>query len=135
MSNRVTTGQMGNMAVVLTKALGRQVDVFRVDYSFRLPSGKFKKNTNYTLMIEGSHPPMFPGLTVNEIKGRMAMITDLLYSGVIKRADDQPVPLTRAEGRDLASSGEYPDRLRVETSSAPSDPRGLDQSASSDDRY
>lgn len=135
MSNLVTTGQMANMAAILAGKLGRKVHVHRVEYSFRLPSGKFKKNTNYTLVIEGSHPPMFPGLTVNEVKGRMAMLTDLLYSGVIVSAREPTADFTRAEARNLASSSERADGLRVEGPGAPGDTGGLDQSSGSDDRY
>lgn len=135
MSNLVNTGQIGNLAAVLTRVLGRRVQVHRVEYQFRLPSGRFKNNIRYTLVIEGSHPPLFPDLTVNEVKGRMAMLTDLLYSGVIKRADDQPVPITREEGRNLASTGANPEGLPVEGPGASGDTGGVDQPPGDDDCY
>lgn len=135
MSNLVTTGQMGNMAAILAKKLGRKVQVHRVEYRFKTGGNKFKTQIRYTLVIEGSHPPMFPGLTVNEVKGRMAMLTDLLYSGVILSATQPTADLSRAEARRLASSGELAERHGLEEPGAQGDHPGVGQSPGPDDSY
>lgn len=135
MSNLVTTGQMGNMAQILARQLGRKVHVHRVEYRLRLPNGRYKTNIRYTLAIEGFHPPIFPGLTVNEVKGRMAMLSDLLISGVITSASPDAEHLARTDCRDALAQSERADRHGVEESGAQGDHAGVDQSPGSDDRY
>ena len=75
----VTDGVMGGMAKALAARLGRKVQIHRVEYQI----SRHNKSIKYTLAIEGSHPPAFYGMTSNEIKQRMAMLIDLLRSGVV----------------------------------------------------
>lgn len=135
MSNLVTTGQMANMAEILSAKLGRRVQVHRVEYKIKTSGGRFRTLIRYTLAIEGAHPPIFPGLTVNEVKGRMAMLTDLLFSGVITSAAESTKNISREEARRIVSSSESTRGTRDEEPSAKGDGSGFGESSSVNDIY
>lgn len=86
-SNIITTGLVATLASSLERRLGRRVVVHRVEYKIPLPGKKgVRTQLRYTIAIEGSHPPAFYGMTINECKSRLAMLNDLLISGVVQRA-------------------------------------------------
>jgi len=97
MSNLVTTGLIAALAHGLTQKLGCKVQVHRVETKYTIGKRKTKTQIRYTIAIEGSHPPMFFGMTINEAKSRMAMLSDLLVSGVIKSANTDAETLTRTD--------------------------------------
>lgn len=115
MSNLVTTGMVAAMAQNLARQLGRKVHVHRVESKFQIGhTRKTKTEIRYTIAIEGSHPPMFFGMTINEAKARLAMLSDLLISGVIRSASTDAEALTRADCRGALSGVEAETRGKSE---------------------
>ncbi len=88
----VTTGMMHSLAQRLARSLGRRVVVHRVEYVIRIPGGKSRTQLRYSIGIEGSHPPVFFNMTSNEVKARLAMLSDLLACGVIQRGSTSSDP-------------------------------------------
>lgn len=77
-----------NLAQIVGRKLGRKVVVHRSQQNFRKPGyqGRMvltKAPIKYSIGIEGCNPPVFFNLTVNEAKSRLAMLSDMLSSGVI----------------------------------------------------
>lgn len=82
-SKLVTTGPITSLAAAVSRHLGRKVVVQHSRYMFR-PTGSVKMKWSpwrYTIIFEGVQIP-FADLTINEAKGRLAMLSDLYYHGV-----------------------------------------------------
>lgn len=80
-------GQVVMLANQVARLLGRKVTVHHDRFQFRVPGGKVKWSPwKYTILFEGVPIP-FAGLTVNEAKGRLAMLSDLYYAKVFDDAD------------------------------------------------
>lgn len=81
MKTVVIAGVAGALCRKLTKDLSRKVEVYR-----RRTMGH-PSVIQYYLKIEGSHPSSFGPMKLPEINKRLAMLDDLLNSGVIKKGD------------------------------------------------
>lgn len=80
----VKTGLTANLAALLQSKLNRQVVIHRTEQTFKKPGErKLSSSIRYSMYIEGSNPEMFFGMTITEVKSRLAMLIDLIYSGVI----------------------------------------------------
>lgn len=87
----------GNFVTLLSQKLGRKVAVHRSESAFKKPgSHRLTKITKYSLYIEGSQPELYFGMTINEVKARMSLLLDLVYSGVFIpiAADGSPRPVS-----------------------------------------
>ena len=77
----------------LQQRLGRRVVVGRYKQTgFTKRAGRMvvdesKGAWRYTLSFEGCNPSQFGPMNVNEIKSRMAMLSDMLHSGVILKGE------------------------------------------------
>lgn len=77
----------------LQQRLGRRVVVGRYKQTGftkragRLVPDESKGAWRYTLSFEGCTPSQFGPMNVNEIKSRMAMLSDMLHSGVILKGE------------------------------------------------
>jgi hypothetical protein len=75
----VTTSLIGSLSRSLSNTLGRRVEVRR--------NKPLNQPLKYYLTIEGCVPEVFGPFAVHEIKSRLAMIEDMLNSGIIKKGD------------------------------------------------
>lgn len=87
-SGIVTGGTVFAMAQTLANKIGRRIVVHRVvkgGYSKygRPGRGDIPKTIRYSMGISGCVPETFGGMTITEVKGRLAMILDLVCSGVL----------------------------------------------------
>lgn len=100
----------------LERRLGRRVTIGKYKQNgFTKVRGRLVVDENkgawrYTLSFEGCNPSQFGPMNVNEIKSRMAMLSDMLHSGVIlkgeKHGDDTSTTLkNRVEPIDVPSGG------------------------------
>lgn len=137
--NVVRDGLIGSMSQILAKKLGRKVQVHRIEQAKYVHGKPFtnSKTIRYTLAIEGCHPPAFYGMTCNEVKQRLAMICDLIYSGVL----NVPTPIQDTSGASgqgtaaaLPGSGAASD-YRPEVEGDEGRLQCDDQPADPDDRY
>lgn len=98
----VNTGMMGALAKALREVMGREVIVHRSTHYFKKPGAKgLTPVTKYALFVNGCNPECYFGLTVNEVKARMAMLLDLIYSGAF-------IPVS-ASGEEIRPTGGRPD--------------------------
>lgn len=80
----VDSGVIGSLVILLGKKLGRSVVVHRTENKFKKPgSHKVEVSIRYSLAISGAVPEVYFGLTVNEVKGRLTMLIDLILCGVL----------------------------------------------------
>lgn len=105
----VTTGEIAVLAKTLTRQLGRRVTVHHSRYQFKL-HGKVKWSPwRYTILIQDVTLP-FSDLTVNEAKGRLAMLSDLMFAKVIVAGEppSEPSPSyeNRLDGGNVAPGGD-----------------------------
>lgn len=82
-----------DLAWSVSLKLGRPVKVTRVqlmEFDYRKakerPSGRaFKPGAlRYNIVVPGCSPEVFLGMTINECKARLAMLSDMLSSDVIR---------------------------------------------------
>lgn len=84
----MTDSLVDTLAEHLGRKLGRKVVVHRTQDQFKKPGfqGRMvltKGAIKYSIGIGGCNPPVFFGMTVGEAKARLAMLNDMLTSGVI----------------------------------------------------
>lgn len=86
-----------DLAWSLSRKLGRPVKVVRVqsmEFDPRKaksrPSGRaFKAGPlRYNIVVPGCSPEVFPGMTINECKARITMLSDMLSSDVIRKGSE-----------------------------------------------
>lgn len=131
----VTTGEMYDLAMAFAKKTGKRTHINRVTYRYKVGQ-KLKSEIRYTIAIEDCQS-LFHNLTVNEVKGRLTMILDLFYSGVINAASPvQAVPGADRNGTAplVGPGSREPDAQGQERCDEGSDPV-VDQLAGSDDSY
>lgn len=136
--NIVRDGLIGSLSAILSKRMGRRVQVHRIEQAKFVPGKPFSnaKTIRYTLVIEGCHPPAFYGMTCNEVKSRMAMISDLIQSGVLNVAAN--VDTARDDRENAHGPGAGSAAPSVASGEVPGNESGLhgdDQSSGDSDRY
>jgi len=107
----VRTGHVYHLAQSLQAKLGRRVVVHRVVNVVYLNSSrtKRKQTIRYSLGIEGSQPSVFFNMTIDECKSRLAMILDLLHSGVVRASETK-----HSDGPDIEQNGPHEGDSSVE---------------------
>lgn len=76
----VTDGQIGSLTKMLSDKIGSPVKVFRDD-QYLVGS---RRTTRYSINMPDCRPALFTGMAVGECKSRLAMLYDMLASGVIR---------------------------------------------------
>lgn len=97
------------LAWALSKKLGRNITVTAVrGMAFKGHNSRgnptFKEGSlRYSILVPGCSPELFQGMTVNECKARLAMLSDMLSSDVIRPGKPHDAPIAAPDHR----SSEY----------------------------
>lgn len=81
----------------------------------RLVLDESKGAWRYTISFEGCHPSQFGPMNVNEIKSRMAMLSDMLHSGVILKGEKNGDDTSTAPSVSTGHIDEFAGRGNIDT--------------------